>query len=124
MKILKEYTKSISKHEQNFCERGRRIYLNADECIAWAQENCINLRPYQIDMLRAFCQGREVHTARGIGRTTVAKVFGAYITALYEQNNMDNHPELLIPWEAGIQAGYIPQEYVDHCRATDTPEYQ
>lgn len=54
--LKKEYQLPVSKHSQNFNQRCERIGLNADECIAWAKENCINLEDYQIDILRAFAK--------------------------------------------------------------------
>lgn len=87
--------------------------INAEECIAWARKRGVVLFPYQEAILRAFCNGEEVRTARGIGRTYVAKLFGEYVAHVYDHNDMDAEPDLIIPWKQAIACGIVNEDVTE-----------
>ena len=87
--------------------------INADECIKWIKEKKgITLYPYQEVMIRSFCNDEEVLCARGIGRSFVAKLFGAYVAYKYDRNDTTISPDVIIPWTEALRCGVIPDALV------------
>ena len=79
-------------------------------------EDCINYLekklgyrffPYQKDMLKALCEGKEFISARAIGRTFVAECFGKYIAHLYDRNDYTKEPDVIFPYTVAHEDGYI-----------------
>lgn len=82
----------------------------------------VKLFDYQEVMLKAFCDGLEVRTARGIGRSEVAKVFGEYIASLVGDNNYDKEPDIIIPYTSAVKSGVLSSEFVEHIKSRMSAE--
>lgn len=86
------------------------------ECSTFVKEKLkINLFPYQEDMLRAFCEGKEVRTARCIGRTFVAECFGQYVAHLYDKNDFTKEPDVVFPYMVA-EPYHIPEKFVENMK--------
>lgn len=94
----------------------RKIYY--EDCIRFIEhEFPVKLYPYQKEMLRDMCDGREFRSARCLGRSTVARLFGAYIAHLYDQNDYDKEPEAVFTYKLGVRYGLYPYDYIAGCKA-------
>lgn len=81
--------------------------VNYNECSKFIkQELNIRLLPYQEVMLKAMCDGLEIRSARGIGRSFVADAFGKYIASNAERNNYDKEPDVIFPCTCAIGSDY------------------
>lgn len=65
----------------------------------------IKLFPYQEVMLKAFCEGQTVRTARGIGRSFVADAFGKYVASLVAENDYAKEPDVVFPYTCSLKDG-------------------
>lgn len=84
------------------------LKINYNECRRFIKNKLgINLYPYQEVMLKAFCEGLEVRTARGIGRTLVADAFGKYVASLVNYNNYDAEPDVVLPYTCALKDGVL-----------------
>lgn len=114
-------------------------WIEADyqEC-SWYIKNVlgITLFPYQEHILKAFCDGLEVRTARGIGRSMVAKCFGDYvahntflkpscrrnrgteedlakhISHFYDKNNFHEQPDIIFPYTCALKCDVMNDEHI------------
>ena len=67
--------------------------MSYEECLEFVKRKLgVKLYPFQEDMLKAFCEGKEIRTSRGIGKTFVAVCFGKYIAYLYDKNDYNKDP--------------------------------
>jgi len=64
----------------------------------------IKLFEYQKDMIRAWCEGKSVRSARCAGRSLLAKGFSDYIRKKLENNNYNEIPEVIIPCSKVVDA--------------------
>ena len=72
--------------------------ISYEECLEFVKRKLgVKLYPFQEDMLKAFCEGKEIRTSRGIGRTFVAVCFGKYIAYLYDKNDYSKEPNMIFP---------------------------
>ena len=67
----------------------------------------ITLFPYQEVMLKAFCEGQTVRTARGIGRSFVADAFGKYVASLVAENEYEKKPDVIFPYTCALKDGVL-----------------
>ena len=73
-------------------------------------------------MLRAFVSGKEVRTARGIGRSMVADAYGKYLAHLIDKNNYDREPDVIFPYSRAVREGAGDQKLFEYLHAVMTPE--
>lgn len=72
----------------------------------------IQLFPYQEIMLKAFCDGLNVSSGRGVGRSFVADAFGRYIAYLYGKNLAPGEAaDIMIPTSAAVHAELMPEVF-------------
>jgi len=64
-------------------------------------------------MLKAFCEGKEVRSARCVGRSYVAKLFGQYVANLYDKNDYNKTPDVIFPYSCALNAGLISREFIN-----------
>lgn len=69
----------------------------------------ITLFPYQEVMLKAFCEGQTVRTARGIGRSFVADAFGKYVASLVSENDYEQNPDVIFPYTCALKDGVLDE---------------
>ena len=62
----------------------------------------INLCDYQKEIIKCFCEGKEVLTGRCTGRSMCADAYGKYITHLLKNNDYQNKPDIVIANTSGI----------------------
>lgn len=90
---------------------------NYSDCLSYVKRNLkAHLYPYQEEMLKAFCEGKEVRCARGVGRSYVAKLFGQYVASLYDKNNYDKTPDIVFPYTCALNLGLIDRSFIDRVR--------
>jgi len=66
--------------------------IDYEDCLAFLEHELrVRLYPYQKEILKAFCEGKEVRTARGIGRSYVADALGKYVASLYDKNDFSKN---------------------------------
>ena len=88
--------------------------VNADECINFVKNVLkIKLFDYQEQMLRAFCEGKEVRSARGAGRSYVAKAYGRYVEHLYCDNDYTKEPDVIFDYHHLIANGFSTKERME-----------
>lgn len=76
----------------------------------------VNLFAYQEQMLKAFCEEKEVRCSRCVGRTYVAHAFGKYVASLYDNNNYNETPDVVFLYECAVDAGLIDKALIDRER--------
>lgn len=76
----------------------------------------IEMFDYQWMMLKAFCEGMEVRTARGIERTYEAEAFGKYIAHLYGRNNYYATPKISFGYQCAVPHGLYDDDHIRQAR--------
>ena len=83
-----------------------KIKVDYEKCSRFIKRELkIELFPYQEVMLKAFCEGLEVRTARGIGRSFVADAFGKYVASTVASNDHDADPDVVLPYTCALKDG-------------------
>lgn len=99
--------------------------INTEECVKFVKNKLkVKLTYRQEEMLRAFCEGKEVRSARGVGRSTVATAFGMYIANLYDKNDYSVVPEVIIDYHALLDNGIVSNEYIKLMRFTNPETFK
>lgn len=84
-----------------------------DECLEFVKRKLgVKLYPFQEDMLKAFCEGKEIRTSRGIGRSFVAACFGKYIAYLYDKNDYSKEPDMIFPYTVAMPYDIYDNELI------------
>lgn len=92
---------------------------NYNDCLSFVKHKLrLKLFPYQEEILKAFCEGKEVRTSRCTGRSYIAQAFGQYVASLHDKNNYSREPDVIIPYTCAIEHGLLTQKMIDHARAT------
>jgi len=87
--------------------------INYTDCCNYIERECkIMLFPYQKDIIRGWCEGKEVRCCRGAGRSTLAHGFGKYIGKILDMNDYEADPEVIIPYFRVVASGLISEELV------------
>ncbi len=87
---------------------------NYNDCLSFVKHKLrIHLYPFQEEILKAFCEGKEVRTSRCVGRSYVAKAFGQYVASLYDKNNYSKTPDVVFPYSCALNAGLIDREFIN-----------
>lgn len=82
------------------------VKLSYTDCSKFIRRKLgITLFSYQEVMLKAFCEGQTVRTARGIGRSFVADAFGKYVANLVAENDYDKSPDIVFPYTCALKDG-------------------
>ncbi len=88
------------------------------ECSAFIKNNLkITLFPYQEEMLKAFCEGKEVRSARCVGRTFVADAVGQYVAHTLGENNYTAEPDVSFPYHYAVKHNLMTKDMVEHIRS-------
>lgn len=97
--------------------------INYADCASFIKHKLrINLYPYQEEMLKAMCDGLEIRSARGIGRSFVAEAFGKYVASIVGKNNYDRTPDVIFPYTCAVESGIISEEQIDMMKRKYNPE--
>lgn len=97
--------------------------VSYEDCLKFIEQKLhIKLYDYQKEIIKCFCEGKEIRTARGVGRTMCAKAYGEYITNLYDKNNYETEPEVVIPYNVLIRNGMLDEHRVEAYRKVLSPE--
>lgn len=92
----------------------RMVY---EDCINFIENNLhIKLFDYQKEIIKCFCEGKEVRVSRAIGRSTCADAFGKYIAHLYDRNDYSVDPDVLISYRAALKDGVIDERIIQRTR--------
>lgn len=97
--------------------------VDYNEAIRFVSGNLgIKLFPHQELMLKAFCDGLNVCTGRGVGRTFVADAFGRYISYLYGRNISPDEADIVIPVRAAVHSSLMTEALSRKIIATQEQE--
>lgn len=87
--------------------------VSYEDCLNFIEHNLhIKLYDFQKEIIKCFCEGKEVRTARAIGRSMCADAFGKYITHLYNNNDYSVEPDVLIPYQVALLDGVIDETLI------------
>lgn len=88
------------------------IKVSYIDCLYFIEHNLhIELLAYQREIIKCFCEGKEVRVPKLSGRTLCAESYGKYIAHLLDENDYNTKPDVLISYPEG--AGYRGKIYVD-----------
>ena len=87
---------------ESFDNRSSLIKLNYNDVLDWIKKKEIELAPYQEDMLKDMCEGREFISFRGAGRSKVASLVGEYVANLFSENNYNKNPVNRYPYTLAV----------------------
>ena len=97
--------------------------VSYEECLKFIEHKLnIKLYDFQKEIIKAFCEGREVRTSRGAGRTMCADAFGKYISHLYSENDYAVEPEVVIPYTALVKNNIVSEERIKQYMKVLPPE--
>ena len=82
----------------------------------------IKLYDYQKEIIKCFCEGKEIRTARGVGRSFCAEAYGKYIANLHDRNDYETEPEVVIPYDVLVRNGMLDEHRVEAYRQVLSPE--
>jgi len=90
-----------------------KIDIDYIDCCNYIEKiNNITLFEYQKDMIRSWCEGKSVISARCAGRSMLAKGLSDYIRTKLENNNYNETPEIIIPCSKVVQAKLISSDTI------------
>ena len=94
-----------------------------EDCLKFIEkEKQIHLYDFQKEIIKCFFEGKEVRTARGIGRSMCAKLFGEYIASLFATNCYQIEPEVTIPYQEALRCGVLDEKHIEIARKYLSPE--
>lgn len=94
-----------------------------EDCLKFIEKRKqIQLYDFQKEIIKCFFEGKEVRTARGIGRSMCAKLLGEYITSLFTNNCYQTEPEVIIPYQKALNCGVLSEEHIEFARECLSPE--
>lgn len=94
-----------------------------EDCLKFIEHKLqIKLFDYQKEIIKCFCEGKEIRTARGIGRSMCADAFGKYIAFLHDRNNYGVEPDVVIPYQVAVENGVWTEELIEIVRKHTTQE--
>ena len=97
--------------------------LNYENCCKFIESvGNITLFPHQKDIIRGWCEGKEVRTCRGAGRSTLAKEFGKYVVHVLDSNDYNADPEVIIPYNRVVESGILSDNTIKQAREELTKE--
>lgn len=97
--------------------------VNYDDCLKFAKKVCnLKLTPTQKGILRCFCDGKTALAYRGSGRSTVARIFGAYVANLLDKNDYSEPADEKFPVCFAERDGLVPKERIQEVKTSMTDE--
>lgn len=94
-----------------------------EDCIKYIEKVLrIKLFDYQKEIIKCFCEGKEVRVCRAGGRSICAEAFGKYIAHLYDSNNYSVEPDIVIPYQKIVKNGLLTDEHVKNAKLILSPE--
>ena len=94
-----------------------------EDCLQFIEKRKqIQLFDFQKEIIKCFFEGKEVRTARGIGRSMCAKLLGEYITSLFTNNCYQTEPEVIIPYQEALSCGVLDKHHIEIARECLSPE--
>ena len=82
----------------------------------------IRLFDFQTEIIKCFFEGKEIRTARGIGRSMCAKLVGEYVTYVFNNNYYGIEPEVVIPYQVAVDCGVLSEKDIEFARHCLIPE--
>mgnify|MGYP003296831075 CR=1 FL=1 len=76
----------------------------------------IELFDFQKIIIKCWCEGLEVRTARCAGRSFLANAFGKYVAHLYSENDYNVKPYVIIPYYNALDCGLIDEGFISEMR--------
>ena len=71
--------------------------VSYEDCLNFIEHKLhIKLYDFQKEIIKCFCEGKQVITARGAGRTLCAEAYGKYISYVLSKNNYEVEPDMII----------------------------
>lgn len=97
--------------------------ISYEDCIGFIERELnIKLYNFQKEIIKAFCEGKEVRTCRCAGRTLCAEAFGKYIAHVYDRNDYFATPEVTIPYQRLVEENVLSNEIINKNRSWMTEE--
>ncbi len=94
------------------------MQISYKECSEFIKNQLnITLFPYQEEMLKAFCEGKEVRSARCVGRAFVANAIGQYVAHALNENNYTAEPDVSFPYHCAVNHNLMTKGMVEHIRS-------
>ena len=91
--------------------------VSYEDCLSFIKHRLrIKLYDFQKEIIKCFCEGKEVRTARCAGRTMCADAFGKYIAYLYDRNDYSVEPDVVIPYQRLIRNGLLDESHIERNR--------
>ena len=91
--------------------------VSYEDCINFIENRlCIKLYDFQKEIIKCFCEGKVVRTARGVGRTMCADAYSKYIAYLLDKNDYDTEPDVVIPYHVLVKNGMLSEHRVEEYR--------
>ena len=88
--------------------------ISYEDCLNFIEHKLhIKLYDFQKEIIKCFCEGKQVITARGIGRTLCAEAYGKYISYVLSKNNYEVEPDVIIPAHVLIKNGALDEYNVE-----------
>ena len=102
------------------------LTINFNECKQYINEHLrLNLMPHQELILKAWCDGKIVKTARGIGRSFVAEAFAKYIAHKLDKNNDSDVPDIIFTYHCMVGKNQITEsDYIKIKEQTDSDVFE
>lgn len=95
------------------------IHIDYNDCLSFIKHRLnVDLLPYQETMLKALCDGYEVRTCRGSGRTFVASCIGKYVADKLGSNNYAAMPDVTFTYTCAKQHGLLTPDKLSLARKT------
>lgn len=92
--------------------------ISYEDCIEFIERELhVKLYNFQKEIIKAFCEGKEIRTCRCAGRTFCAEVFGKYIAHVYDRNDFRTAPEVTIPYQRLVEENVLSDEIINKNRA-------
>lgn len=97
--------------------------VSYEDCLHFIEHRLhIKLCDFQKEIIKCFCEGKEVRTSRRAGRTMCAEAYGKYISHMLDRNNYEVEPDVIIPYHVLIRNGVLDEHRVEECRKILSPE--
>ena len=97
--------------------------VSYEDCLNFIEYRLhIKLYDFQKEIIKCFCEGKEVRTPRGIGRTICAEAYGKYISHMLDKNNYEAEPDVIIPYHVLIRNGMLDEHHIEAYRKILSPE--
>ena len=91
--------------------------VSYEDCLNFIEHKLhIKLYDFQKEIIKCFCEGKEIRTARGVGRTICAEAYGKYISYLLDKNNYETEPDVVIPYHVLVRNGMLDEHRVEEYR--------